>query len=83
MQEDVVIVGAGVSGLAAASVLHAAGTASFSVLEATDRTGGRIKQVGSAPSSAGTDWTLYKTAGQTPLFVAGAWHGALARRAWP
>ncbi|KAK9802009.1 hypothetical protein WJX73_010413 [Symbiochloris irregularis] len=50
MQEDVIIIGAGISGLAAARLLHVAGIASLSILEATDHLGGRIKQVhGMAP----------------------------------
>lgn len=42
---DVLILGAGISGIAAAQTLHKAGVDDFIILEGSDRIGGRIKEV--------------------------------------
>jgi len=41
----IVIVGAGIAGVAAANVLTKAGLTNFVILEATDRIGGRILSI--------------------------------------
>ena len=61
-QLDVIILGAGAAGIGAAAVLHAAGVTKFAVLEATNRTGGRVRafEFGAAPHKvqveAGANW---------------------------
>ncbi|XP_031553683.1 polyamine oxidase 7-like [Actinia tenebrosa] len=42
---DVLILGAGISGIAAAQTLHKAGIEDFIILEGADRIGGRVKEV--------------------------------------
>ena len=56
-QADVLILGAGMSGVAAAAVLHQAGV-SFLVIEGTDRIGGRVKavQFASKQIEEGANW---------------------------
>lgn len=43
--QDIIVVGGGIAGLAAGQLLHKATVPKFIVLEASGRLGGRIKQV--------------------------------------
>ena len=56
-QADVLILGAGMSGVAAAAVLHKAGV-SFLIIEGTDRIGGRVKatQFAGKQIEEGANW---------------------------
>ena len=42
---EVIVIGAGIAGLAAAALVHRAGVSDVVVCEATDRIGGRVRQV--------------------------------------
>ena len=57
-QVDVLILGAGMAGVAAAAELYKAGARSFLVLEGSDRVGGRMKQISFAGRQieAGANW---------------------------
>ncbi|KAJ4978426.1 hypothetical protein NE237_009206 [Protea cynaroides] len=55
---SVIIIGAGMSGISAARTLHDAGIHDILILEATDRIGGRVRQIeiGGYPVEKGANW---------------------------
>ena len=65
--DNILIIGAGVSGLMAANALQYMGVKNFVVLEASDRIGGRLKMTekfgGVPPLDVGAEW-IHKKNGQ-------------------
>ncbi|KAM8924588.1 peroxisomal N(1)-acetyl-spermine/spermidine oxidase [Pelodytes ibericus] len=78
----VLIIGSGISGIAAASKLHAHGFENLKVLEATGRTGGRIRsqKYGQGNIEIGAQWIHGPSPGN-PIFQLASQYGLLSPEA--